>query len=156
MNLTENIARHILEIHLGTTWTDVDLSSTLVGVTAQEAMVRTPASVNTIAALLHHITYWNRIILYRIQGIAVEVPDTNGFDVPQLHTEEDWEKLKTDNMQSAHELAAAVESFDEDRLFEPILPGNSSAFDNFEGTVAHIHYHLGQITLLKQLIKAGI
>jgi hypothetical protein len=56
-------------------------------------------------------------------------------------------------MASAAELADIIGNIDEERLFQPIVPGHSSIYKNVQGTVEHIHYHLGQIVILKKLIR---
>ena len=153
MNITALIAQHIIEVHAGGNWTEVDITTTLQDITLPEATTRTLASPNTIASLLHHITFWNRVMVQRTQGVVVQVNNANGYDHPPLHTEEDWQNLKRDNIRSAHELAAAIRQFDEAKLLEPILPNYSTAYKNLQGSVEHIHYHLGQIVILKKLIR---
>ncbi|MEJ5962078.1 DinB family protein [Pedobacter immunditicola] len=154
MKTTELIAQHILEVHEGNNWTESAIAGALADVTVNDATRQTAASPNTIASLLHHITFWNRLMVQRINGIDVPETESNGYDVPPLHTEEEWQVLKADNINSAHELAAAIRAFDENRLQQPILPGYSTAYKNLQGTSEHIHYHLGQMVILKQLIHA--
>jgi hypothetical protein len=154
MELTEAIAQHLLEVHEGNNWTEVDLAHTLWDVTCAEATTLTAASPNTIAALLHHLTFWNRVMARRVQGLATEVGPANGFDNPVLHTEADWVKLQADNIESAHELAAAIRRVEASALTQPILPNYSSTYKNLQGTVEHVHYHLGQIVLLKKLVRS--
>jgi len=154
MKITELIAQHLLEVHEGNNWTEVDVTQTLRDVTRAEATYRTIASPNTIAALLRHLTFWNRVIVKRINGIRVEEPEDNGYFVPDLLEEADWEQLKADNLKSAHELAAAIRQFDVDALEQPILPEHSTAYRNLQGSVEHVHYHLGQMVILKKLIRA--
>jgi uncharacterized damage-inducible protein DinB len=156
MKITELIAQHLLEVHEGNNWTEVDVRSTLSDVSLKEAVMRTKASSNSIASLLYHLTFWNRIIVKRTNGIVVTDTENNGFAGPVLHDEEDWNRLKADNIASAHELAAAIRNFNEAALELPILPEHSSAYKNLQGSVEHVHYHLGQIVILKQLIRAGI
>ena len=154
MNITALIAQHVIDVHEGNNWTEVNIVNTLKDVTVQEATTLTKASPNTIASLLHHISFWNRVMVKRTQGIAVAVNEANGYDVPPL-TEETWLALKEDNLRSAQELADAVKAFDESKLMDPIIPNYSSAYKNLQGAVEHIHYHLGQVVILKKLAKAG-
>jgi len=155
MQLTEAIAQHVLDVHEGNNWTEVAIGPTLQDVTWREATTLTPASPNTIASLLHHLTFWNRVMARRAQGVATEVGPANGFDAPVLRDEADWQALQADNRQSAQELAAAIRSFDEARLPAPIMPTYGSAYKNLQGTVEHLHYHLGQLVLLKNLVRRG-
>jgi hypothetical protein len=154
MQLTEAIAQHVLEVHEGNNWTEVAIVPTLQDVTWREATTLTPASPNTIASLLHHLTFWNRVMARRAQGLGTAVGPANGFDVPTIQNEADWEALQADNRQSAQELAAAIRSFDEAKLPAAILPTYGSAYKNLQGAVEHLHYHLGQLVLLKNLVRS--
>jgi hypothetical protein len=156
MKITELIAQHLIEVHEGGNWTEVDIRSIVKDVSVREATMRTAATPNTIAALLHHITFWNREIMRRAKGMVTQVDEANGFNHPALNTEADWQQLKEDNIQSAYELAAAIRQFDEAALYEPMAAHTSSAYKNFQGTVEHVHYHLGQMVILKKLIRSTI
>ena len=153
MKITSLIAQHLVDVHEGNNWTDVSIADTLKDITAEEAVALTNASPNTIASILHHITFWNRLMIKRIQGIDVLVDEKNGYDMPLIQTEEDWQQLQIDNNLSAHELAAAIAHFDETMLGESLILGRSSAYKNLQGTVEHVHYHLGQMVILKNLVK---
>lgn len=153
LNITDLIARHLLEVHEGDNWTEVNIRETLQDLPLAAALERTPASANTIAGLLHHISFWNRVVGQRIAGVAPEIPEDNGFLHPPLHTEADWLALQQDNLRSAQELAAVIKSIPGERLEEPILPGASSVYRNLQGIVEHTHYHLGQIVILKQWLQ---
>jgi hypothetical protein len=154
MNITSLIAEHLLAVHEGNNWTEVNIADVLKDVTAEEAATRTPASPNTIEALVRHITYWNRVMVQRINGIKVEIPEDNGFEIGDTLTDADWKHLREDNIASAHELATVIINVAESRLPEPILKEYSSTYKNLQGTVEHIHYHLGQLMLIKQLVRA--
>jgi uncharacterized damage-inducible protein DinB len=153
MNLSELIAQHLLDVHEGDNWTEVNLLSTLETVSFQEASKSTAASVNTIAGLVHHLTFWNSVMLQRLQGTHMEIPPSNGFDNAALPDEQSWYILKQQCLQSARALAYAISNLEIERLQEPILPGYPTAYKSLQGSVEHVHYHLGQIVILKQLIK---
>ena len=152
MRTTEHIAQHLLDVHEGGNWTEVDIASTLKDVTLGEALTITPASRNSIASILYHITYYNIVVRKRLDGIGTEIPESNGFDMPPVTTDGEWEQLKHYNITSAHELAAKMREVDETKLHEPIIEGQSTFYKNMQGCVEHIHYHLGQIVLLRNLI----
>ncbi|ULT43826.1 hypothetical protein KRR40_10760 [Niabella defluvii] len=75
------------------------------------------------------------------------------MNVPLLTSAEAWDELKKDNIYSAEELATIVEGYDIGSLYNPILPGYSSAYKNFQGQVEHVHYHLGQIVMIKKYVQ---
>lgn len=153
MKILQLIANALLNVHNGNNWTDVTIESTLEDVTWKEAVTVTPASPNTIATLLHHISFWNRAVAQRGKGIKPLIGEDNGFDMPPLKNEKDWKALIKDNIASAKELAEVIRNFDETKLNKPILPRHSSAYSNFQGQVEHVHYHLGQMVMIKQLLR---
>lgn len=153
MKTTERIAQHLLEIYEGENWTDVWIAETLKDINYKEAQQVTDTSVNTIASLTHHICYWNKIMMQRLQGNNPLVPDVNGFDVKNMSGEEEWQALIESTHQSFIELANAIRNFPEEKLDESYSATGSSYYKNFQGVVEHAHYHLGQIVMLKHLVK---
>ncbi len=153
MKITELIAQHIIEVHEGGNWTEVNIKDTLEDISYEEAIFVTKASSNSIAALLHHLSFYNEIVLERLMGINPEINDTNGFDVPPIINKNNWQQLKERNIQSAYKLAKLVEQFPEDKLFHLTITGSSTHYKMLQGIVEHAHYHLGQMVLLKKLVK---
>lgn len=154
MNIAEHIARHLRDVYAGQNWTEVNLQTTLEDVSYEEASEVTPASVNTIAGLVHHLTFWNRVIAQRIAGMKVEMPESNGYDNAALNDPATWHNLKKECFQSGNALAAAIEQLTAEQLEQEILPGYPTAYKSLQGCVEHVHYHLGQIVILKQLLRA--
>lgn len=153
MNLTDFIAQHIIAVHEGGNWTEVNLKDTLTDVGYKEATTVTKASYNTIAALLHHLSFYNDIVMQRLSGANPVISEANGFDMPPVKSEEDWIRLKECNLQSAHQLADAVRQFPEEHLNELTATGHATHYKTLHGITEHAHYHLGQIVLLKKLIR---
>ena len=153
MKIAALIAQHIIEVHEGGNWTEVNIKDTLADVSYKEASLVTKASYNTIAALVHHLSFYNEVVLKRIMGINPRINETNGFDVPAIRNEQEWEQLKKRNLESAYQLADAVKGLPEERLFELTVTGHSTHYKALHGIAEHAHYHLGQIVLLKKLIR---
>jgi uncharacterized damage-inducible protein DinB len=152
MKLTDLISFHIKEVYEGNNWTDVNIADTIKGINWQQAQQQTAGSTNTIASLLHHLYYWNGIIRQRMKGETPVIPEMNGYDVPVLNNEEEWNTLKEKTHQSFTELADAVKNFPEEKLqdnYASSIP--STYYRNFQGIVEHAYYHLGQIVILKKL-----
>ena len=148
MNVCKQIAQHLLDVHTGQNWTEVNLKDSLQSLTHSQVQKTLPHSPNSIAMLVHHILFWNQVVLKRILGIDVEISESNGFEHPPIRNDKDWKQLIKQSFQSANALAEAIENFDENKLFEPLVPNGSTAYKTFHGQVEHVHYHLGQIVLL--------
>lgn len=152
MKITYLIADHIKEIYEGNNWTDVSIIQTIKDINWQQAQQKTNASANTIASLLHHLHYWNGIMMQRLKGSNPLVPETNGFDVDELQNENDWIALKDKTHGSFLQLSDLIKVFPEEKLEETYSFGKSSFYKNFQGAVEHAHYHLGQMVIIKNLI----
>src|SRR5438874_13315608 len=133
MKTTELIAQHLIEVFEGGNWTDVNMKTTLRDINYKEATTVTKASYNTIAALLYHISFYNEIVLKRLQGINPVIGSANGFDLPPVKNEHDWEKLKERCFQSAYNLAVAVIKFPEEELSELTVTGHSTNYKTLHG-----------------------
>jgi hypothetical protein len=153
MKITEAIATQLLDVFQGGNWTDVDFKHTLQDVNWHEAVTVTKASPNTIAGILYHTGFYNWVIQQRLKGENPEINSSNGFDVPEVHNERDWKELKQNVLQSAQELAQMIDTYPEERLMLPIVEDASSVYKSIHGVIEHAHYHLGQIVILKNLIR---
>lgn len=156
MSLLNNIAVHILDVHMGDNWTEVNIQKTLEDVSFEEAVRVTPISPNSMAMLLHHLTFYNEVVLQRLLDLYIPIPQSNGFDLTPVTSEEQWQRLQHKNLQSAHALAEGILQFPINRLFELTANGKTTFYKNLHGVAEHAHYHLGQITMLKKLIRSGI
>ncbi|SFP83861.1 DinB family protein [Parafilimonas terrae] len=152
MIITNLIAEHIRQVYEGDNWTEVCIADTISNINFQQAQQRTAGSPNTIASLLHHLYYWNEIMVQRMQGKNPQVLQTNGFDVEELKREEDWLALKEKAHHSFIQLANAVKNFPADKLNETYAEGKSTFYKNLQGTTEHAHYHLGQMVIIKKLL----
>jgi len=153
MKLTDLLATHLKEVYEGNNWTDVNIADTIKDVTWEHAQHQTPASTNTIASLLHHLHYWNGIIMQRLKGGNPSIPEMNGYDVGKFKNEGDWNELKQKTHESFLQLAELIKMFPEEKLGENYAAGKSSYYKNFAGITEHAHYHLGQIVILKKLLQ---
>lgn len=153
MPLTSNIAQHIQEAFTKGNWSEVSLTDTLAGVNYTDATTVTTGSLNSIAALLYHLTYYNEIIFERLRGNIISINNSNGFDLPAIENEEDWQQLQQRCTDSVNSLVNAVKKFPEEKLFDSIIPGYPTVYKTLHGIAEHAHYHLGQILVLKKLLK---
>lgn len=156
MKMTHLIANNIAKVFQGDNWTEVSVRDTLQDITKDEAVMQTSASRNTIAALTHHLYYWNHFIMQRMQGIEPPATEANGFDVPELKTEESWQELINLTRESFIALSEATKNFPEERLNEKTPNGKSTFYQNLNGIAEHAYYHLGQIVMLKHLVKRKV
>ena len=154
MNLPAQIAKQFREVHFGGNWTSVNLKDNLENISWQQAT--TPFySFNTIATLVYHMNYFVSAVLKAFQGGVLHAHDKYSFDHPPIQSQQDWEKLVDKTLADAETFASLVENLPESKLgehFEDEKYGNY--YRNIHGIIEHIHYHLGQIVLIKKIIFA--
>jgi hypothetical protein len=153
MNLSGQIAKHLREFHFGGNWTDVNLKDTLKDVTWQQATTKVE-SFNTIAALVFHINYYISAVTKVLQGEPLTASDKYCFDCPPIQSQTDWENLVNKTWTDAENFAVLIEQLPENKLWETMADEKyGSYYRNLQGIIEHCHYHLGQIVLIKKMVK---
>lgn len=155
MNTAAAIANHFRDVHFGGNWTWVDLRGTLKDVTWKEA-VHEREGFNTIAALTFHINYFVAAVRKVLEGGPLDSHDTLSFDHPPINNEQDWQRLLAKVWSDAERVTALVEQLPDDRLHTDMAdPKYGTWFRNLHGIIEHTHYHMGQIVILKKLLRSG-
>ena len=152
MNLTGQIAKQFREIHFGGNWTSSNLKDNLAGVDWQQATTQV-YSFNTIAALVYHMNYFVTAVLKVLQGEPLNARDKYSFDLPPIHSREDWENLLDKTWTDAENFARLIEQLPESKLWETFSDEKyGNYYRNIHGIIEHNHYHLGQIVLVKKIL----
>src|SRR5215831_6811724 len=152
MHLTAQIAKQFRDVHFGGNWTSVNLKETLADLTWQEAVTKVH-SFNTIAALVYHMNYYVSAVSMVLQGHPLEAHDKYSFNLPPIRSDEDWQKLLDRTWRDAESFAELVEGLPEGRLGDTFCDTKyGNYYRNIHGVIEHIHYHLGQIVLIKKIL----
>jgi len=110
-------------------------------------------TLNTIAALTYHINYYLEGLLNAFENDKLEISDKYSFDLPQLLSEADWNKLVTDFLANSEKFANQVEKMNDSIFDKPFIDEKYGSYlRNIEGVIEHSYYHLGQISLIKKMI----
>ena len=150
MLLSRQLALHLRQVLSGGNWTATNLNDTLEGVSWQQAVASSKGR-NSIAALLFHMRYYVVAILKVLEGGPLDASDRFSFDLPQMKTDAEWEALKRKASDDVERLASLVESLTDEQLHAPFDDGRyGSVLRNILGLLEHMHYHLGQIAILKK------
>jgi len=154
MTQSAQIAKHLREVHFGGNWTTVNLRDTVSDVTLQQATTKF-FDFNTIATLLFHVNYYVGAALQVLTGMPLNAKDEFSFAHPDFRNEEEWQDFQMKVWQEAESLAALIEALPESRLKEHFAEEKyGNYFRNLVGIIEHMHYHLGQIVLLKKLVSS--
>ena len=152
LNVTTQIAKHFREVHFGGNWTAVNLKDSLEGITWQQATTMV-YSFNTIAALVYHMNYYVIAILKVLQGGPLDAHDKYSFDLPPIQSQDDWEKLLNKFWDDAENFSGLIEQLPESKLWETFSNEKyGNYYRNIHGIIEHLHYHLGQIVLIKKIL----
>lgn len=151
-NLTAQIAKHFREVHFGINWTWSNLQEHLKDVTWQQAVTKV-YDFNTIAALVYHMHYYVGAASKVLQGGPLDASDKYSFALPTIESEEDWQNLLDKTWKDAEHFAQLIEQLPEQRLWETFSEEKyGNYYRNLHGIIEHMHYHLGQIVLIKKIL----
>lgn len=152
MSTSKLIAKHLREIHFGGNWTTSNLKDQLSNLTWQQATTKIQ-DFNTIATLTYHTTYYVGVLLKVLQGGPLDAKDAYSFNLPLIEKEQDWQNILDKAWINAEAAATLIEQLPDTKLVEDFTDEKyGSYFRNIIGIIEHMHYHLGQIVLLKKLI----
>jgi hypothetical protein len=155
MTLLQQISKGLREVYFGGNWTGVNVKDTLEGISWEEATTRVD-HLNTIAMLVFHINYYVTPVLDVLKGEPLKASDKLSFELPPLRSAEDWQQLVTKVLTDAELLAAQIEQLDETLLSKDFAgPAYGTYYRNLTGVIEHTHYHLGQISLIRKLLRQG-
>lgn len=154
MESPNQLTARFKEVYLNGKWVaKTNYKEQLEKLTWQEATQKV-GNLNTIAALTFHINYYTAGLNQVFEGGALTIRDKFSFDCPPIESAEDWEKLKNKFLSDAETFAAHLENMTEAQLDAPFIEEEYGTYRrNIEGVVEHAYYHLGQVSLLRKMIK---
>ncbi|HLO71599.1 MAG TPA: DinB family protein [Flavipsychrobacter sp.] len=154
MQYTKQIAKHLNEVYNGGNWTWVNLHDTLKDVTWQQAIAKVQ-DMNTIAVLTYHMGYYVAAILNVLRGNPLDSKDELSFNHPPINSEADWQAMCNTISDNWQALVAAIEQLPDEKLGEFFTQEKYGIYyRNLHGLIEHTHYHMGQIVIIKKLLKA--
>ncbi|MDB5278699.1 MAG: hypothetical protein JWR61_3654 [Ferruginibacter sp.] len=72
---------------------------------------------------------------------------------PPIACNEDWEQLLDKIWKEAEAFAGLVEQLPEAKLWDDFADGKyGNYYRNITGIIEHLHYHLGQLVLIKKML----
>ena len=90
-----------------------------------------------------------------LQGHPLTASDQYCFNQPPIHSPEDWQNLLTQTWANAEAPARLIEQLPEPQLAETFISEQYGPYyRNLHGAIEHVHYHLGQIALVKKLLHS--
>lgn len=154
MSKTKEIADRFREVILNGKWiANTNYQDLLAEVSWEEAITKVE-SLNTIAALTFHITYYIKGVLQVLEGGDLDIRDQYSFDAPVISSENDWKTLQEDMFSSAQRFAELVEKLSDEKLDDVFVDAKYGTYSrNLEAMIEHSYYHMGQVSLIRKMIK---
>lgn len=153
MSLSTALANHLRAVFFGGNWTSSNLKDQLSNVTLDVASVKVQ-ECNTILALTYHISYYISGVLEVFKNKPLVIKDQYSYNYPNITTETEWQTMLDTVWTDVEILATSIEQLKEEQLWQDFTDAKyGSYYSNITGIIEHTHYHLGQISLLKKLIK---
>ena len=154
MNTSAQLSKHFHDVHFGGNWTCSNLKDQLADVTWEQALTQV-YDLNTIATLTFHMNYFVEVAMRVLEGGPLEGKDALSFAHPPIASQEDWEQLRTKALIDAERFTALIAAIPEEWLYADFTDQKyGSYFRNMLGIIEHTHYHLGQIAVVKKIVKA--
>jgi len=141
MELSEQLANRLEEVLLEGKWvTGTNFKEQIIDLYWKDATKKID-SLNSIADLTFHIHYYIAGVTKVLEGGPLEIKDEFSFDSPLINSNQDWRNL-------VDEFCSDSEKFQD---FADEKYGNYNR--NIDVMIEHTYYHLGQIILIKKLMK---
>ncbi len=155
MEFNRKLAKHIKEVHFGGNWTSVNLKEVLGDVSWKQATTQL-GDVNTIVALTFHIGYFFEVVINALKTHELVGNDSLSFVHPPINNQEDWETMRRKLYSNADELSDLLHQLSEN-IMEQVFFNEKygSYFRNIMGLIEHTHYHMGQIVIIKKMLKGA-
>lgn len=154
MNLSKHLSQHLYQVYFGGNWTTVNYRDVLADVSWQEATASLK-EMNTMATLVQHTFYYTQALKRVLKGEPLAAKDELSFTHPEIQNEEDWLTFKSDLFKDVEDTVHILAAFSDDRWndwFEEEKYGTYHR--NVLGIIEHLHYHLGQLVIIKKLLRS--
>ena len=151
--VSEQLAKHLTEVYFGGNWTTVNLRDTLKDVSCEEALKQI-GSLNSIATIVYHLQYYVQAVTKVLHGEALNSKDELSFLHPPFQSENDWNTFLENCWKEAEEFTVLIRQLEDQKMWEYFTAEKyGNYFRNLAGIIEHHHYHLGQIVIIKKMIR---
>jgi len=119
-----------------------------------ELAIKKVNALNSIAALTFHVNYYLAGIINVFKGGELEIRDKYSFDLPEITSPEDWSKLVNDLKTNSKNFIEETTKLSDEILDTSFVKEDYGTYErNIEGVIEHCYYHLGQIVIIKKILK---
>jgi len=154
MSTSLQLAKRFREVMLDGLWiANTNFKDQLSDISWEQATKKI-ADLNTIAMLTFHIDYYIAGLINVFEGGDLEIRDKYSFDLPPVESQLQWGNLLNKFWTDAEKFADLLEKMPDSKMNEVFVNEKYGTYlRNIDGMIEHAYYHLGQISLIKKLIK---
>ncbi len=151
----QQLANQLREVFIDGKWiANTNFKEQLESINWEQA-VQKVYDLNSIALLTYHINYYLVGLIGVFNGKELNIKDRYSFDMSPIQSEAEWMALVNKFLFNAEAFANQVEQMDEALLNQVFVDEKYGTYSrNIEAVVLHAYYHLGQISLIKKIIRS--
>jgi hypothetical protein len=154
MKLAESLANRLREVLIEGKWvTGTNFKEQIFDLDWKEAIQKVD-SLNSIADLTFHVSYYIAGVAKVLEGGPLDIKDKYSFDYPPVRSNEDWKNLVNKFCSDSEKFIYLVAKMTDKELFKNFVDEKYGDYHrNIDVIIEHTYYHLGQVLLIKKLIK---
>jgi len=140
----------------GEPWYGESILTKLRDVSDEEAFTRPEERIHSIAELVAHMIYWRIPLVKRLEGDSTykgSMDSENNWTFPDKLLAKGWEEILLELDNTQEKIVELLANQNEEWL-KNTYAHNYSYLDLVQGVLDHDIYHLGQIGIVKKLVKA--
>lgn len=147
------ISKQLHDLYYGVNWTWSNVKDVLADVTWQEATMQV-YGCNSIATLAYHFSYYLPKQLEVLNGGPLTGKDKESFEHPPINNAQDWQDMLQRIFANVDALVTKLPEMPDEVWKEVFVEEKyGTYYRNLAGMIEHAHYHLGQIVILKKVIR---
>ncbi|WP_233195878.1 hypothetical protein [Aquimarina sp. MAR_2010_214] len=101
-----------------------------------------------------HVSYYIAGVAKVLEGGSLEIKDKYSFDYSPVRSNEDWKNLVNKFCSDSEKFIYIVAKMTDKELFKNFVDEKYGNYHrNIDVIIEHTYYHLGQVLLIKKLIK---
>jgi len=155
----QSLISNLKEEYNGKPWFGNSILTALGDIPFEKAHLKPIDNLHSIIELTEHIITWRVFVIKKIHGdkeYSVKINSKEDWGENRAVSKEEWQNVLQRLEYSQNELVQLLESKDDHFLSTIVLTKSNTNF-TFEfflnGVIQHDIYHLGQIALVKKLLK---
>jgi len=154
MKLTKQLSDRLKEVFLEGKWVaGTNFKDEISDLDWEHANTKI-GPLNSIADLTFHIHYYIAGVLKVLEGGPLDIKDKYSFDAPPIYSSQDWKNLIDRFCRDSEKVVNMIENIPEKMFTNTFVDQKYGSYHrNIDVLIEHGYYHLGQIILIKKLIR---